>query len=189
MNRKEYNTLVNYDTYVPAQRLVLPNVTSADTTYGEAYPYEPFPLENDNDKAKEYLDKAVSELGVSSPADIEVTLLTTDTEGAKKQAEVLKEQYEKNLGIKVEIDQVTYKERLEREQVLDYDMVPDGYRIILTHIPTLNCGSATDSITTPDITIRSMTSTLRSLRLRQTRRQDRICCLRQRRLSWKRTLL
>lgn len=127
LNRKEYNTLVNYDTYVPAQRLVLPNVKSADTTYGEAYPYEPFPLENDNDKAKEYLDKAIKELGVSSAADIKITLLTTDTEGAKKQAEVLKEQYEKNLGITVEIDQVTYKERLEREQVLDYDMVVTGW--------------------------------------------------------------
>ena len=127
LNRKEYNTLVNYDTYVPAQRLVLPNVTSADTTYGEAYPYEPFPLENDDAKAKEYLDKAVKELGVSSPADIQVTLLTTDTENAKKQAEVLKEQYEKNLGIKVEIEQVTYKERLQREQDLDYDMVVTGW--------------------------------------------------------------
>lgn len=127
INRSEYNTLVNYDAYVPAQRLVLPNVTSADTTYGEAYPYDPFPLENDNAKAKEYLDKAVKELEVSSPADIKVNLLTTDTEGAKKQAEVLKEQYEKNLGISVEIDQVTYKERLEREQKLDYDMVVTGW--------------------------------------------------------------
>lgn len=127
INRKEYNTLVNYDTYVPAQRLVLPNVTSADTTYGEAYPYEPFPLENDDAKAKEYLDKAIAELGVASAADIKIELLTTDTEGAKKQAEVLKEQYEKNLGITVDIKQVTYKQRLEMEQNLEYDMVVTGW--------------------------------------------------------------
>lgn len=127
INRKEYNTLVNNDVYEPAQRLVLPNVTSADTTYGEAYPYEPFPLENDDAKAKEYLDKAIAELGVASAADIKITLLTTDTEGAKKQAEVLQEQFQKNLGITVEIDQVTYKQRLEREQVLDYDMVVTGW--------------------------------------------------------------
>ncbi|XCP84864.1 peptide ABC transporter substrate-binding protein [Roseburia hominis] len=127
INRKEYNTLVNNDVYEPAQRLVLPNVTSADTTYGEAYPYEPFPLENDEAKAKEYIDAAVKELGVASAADIKITLLTTDTEGAKKQAEVLQEQFQKNLGITVEIDQVTYKQRLEREQVLDYDMVVTGW--------------------------------------------------------------
>lgn len=127
INRTEYNTLVNNDVYEPAQRLVLPNVASADTTYGEAYPYEPFPLENDDAKAKEYLDKAISEMGVSSAADIKVTLLTTDTEGAKKQAEVLQEQYQKNLGITVDIEQVTYKQRLEREQILDYDMVVTGW--------------------------------------------------------------
>jgi len=127
INRKEYNTLVNNDVYEVAQRLVLPNVTSADTTYGEAYPYEPFPLENDEAKAKEYIDAAVKELGVASAADIKITLLTTDTEGAKKQAEVLQEQFQKNLGITVEIDQVTYKQRLEREQKLDYDMVVTGW--------------------------------------------------------------
>ena len=41
INRSEYNTLVNNDVYEPAQRLVLPNVTAADSTYGERYPYEP----------------------------------------------------------------------------------------------------------------------------------------------------
>ena len=61
--------------------------------------------------AKEYLDAAMKEMGVSNPADIKITLLTTDTDGAKKQAEVLQEQYQKNLGITVEINQVTYKQR------------------------------------------------------------------------------
>ena len=72
-------------------------------------------LSKDNDKAKEYLDAAMKEMGVSNPADIKITLLTTDTDGAKKQAEVLQEQYQKNLGIKVEINQVTYKQRLQME--------------------------------------------------------------------------
>ena len=54
INRTEYNKLVNNDVYDVAQRLVLPNVQAADDqTYGEAYPYTPFPAENDNDKAKE----------------------------------------------------------------------------------------------------------------------------------------
>lgn len=127
INRSEYNTLVNNDVYEPAQRLVLPNVTAADSTYGERYPYEPFPLENDDAKAKEYLAAAMSELGVSNAADIKLELLTTDTEGAKKQAEVLQEQFQKNLGITVEIKQVTYKQRLEMEQTKEYDMVVTGW--------------------------------------------------------------
>ena len=128
INRTEYNKLVNNDVYDVAQRLVLPNVQAADDqTYGEAYPYTPFPAENDNDKAKEYLDAAMKEMGVSNPADIKITLLTTDTDGAKKQAEVLQEQYQKNLGITVEINQVTYKQRLELETKKDYDMVVTGW--------------------------------------------------------------
>ena len=78
-------------------------------------------------KAKEYLDAAMKEMGVSNPADIKITLLTTDTDGAKKQAEVLQEQYQKNLGIKVEINQVTYKQRLQMETEKDYDMVVTGW--------------------------------------------------------------
>ena len=128
INRTEYNKLVNNDVYDVAQRLVLPNVQAADDqTYGEAYPYTPFPAENDNDKAKEYLDAAMKEMGVSNPADIKITLLTTDTDGAKKQAEVLQEQYQKNLGITVEINQITYKQRLQMETEKDYDMVVTGW--------------------------------------------------------------
>ena len=128
INRTEYNKLVNNDVYDVAQRLVLPNVQAADDqTYGEAYPYTPFPAENGNDKAKEYLDAAMKEMGVSNPADIKITLLTTDTDGAKKQAEVLQEQYQKNLGITVEINQVTYKQRLQMETEKDYDMVVTGW--------------------------------------------------------------
>jgi len=84
-------------------------------------------VKNDNDKAKEYLDAAMKEMGVSNPADIKITLLTTDTDGAKKQAEVLQEQYQKNLGITVEINQVTYKQRLQMETEKDYDMVVTGW--------------------------------------------------------------
>ena len=69
----------------------------------------------------------MKEMGVSNPADIKITLLTTDTDGAKKQAEVLQEQYQKNLGIKVEINQVTYKQRLQMETEKDYDMVVTGW--------------------------------------------------------------
>ncbi len=128
INRTEYNKLVNNDVYEIAQRLVLPNVAAADDkTYGETYPYEPFPAENDNDKAKEYLDAAMKEMGVSDPADIKIELLTTDTDGAKKQAEVLQEQYKTNLGITVDIKQVTYKQRLEMETNKEYDMVVTGW--------------------------------------------------------------
>lgn len=127
MNRSEFNTLVNNDVYEPNLRYVLPNVNGVEKTYGEEYPLEAFPLEGDMDQAKEYLNKAVSEMGVADAAAITVELLTTDTENAKKQAEVIQEQLQKALGITVSIKQVTYKQRLELENDRDFDMVSTGW--------------------------------------------------------------
>lgn len=39
----------------------------------------------------------MKEMGVSNPADIKITLLTTDTDGAKKQAEVLQNSIRRTL--------------------------------------------------------------------------------------------
>ena len=88
-------------------------------------------LSKDNDKAKEYLDAAMKEMGVSNPADIKITLLTTDTDGAKKQAEVLQEQYQKNLGIKVSIttldmrtlNMISFLKILRQRQMLRQDRI------------------------------------------------------------------
>ena len=65
-------------------------------------------MDGDVDKAKDYLKKAMDELGIADPSEIEIEFVTTDQEVNKKIAEVLQEQWQKNLGIKVNIRQVTY---------------------------------------------------------------------------------
>lgn len=79
------------------------------------------------DQAKEYLNAAMSELGYSDPSEVVIELLTTDTDLAKKQAEVLQDQIQEALGITIEIRQVTYKQRLEMETDKDFDMVFTGW--------------------------------------------------------------
>lgn len=127
LNRKEYITLSSNDVYEAAQRYVLPQVNGAKKSYGEEYPYEAFPLTGDQTKAKEYLKAAMQEMGVASPSDIKIELLTTDTEMSKKQAEVIQDQLQKSLGIKITIKQVTYKQRLQMESDKDFDMVFTGW--------------------------------------------------------------
>lgn len=129
VNREEYIALATNNVYEANPRYVLPDVNGPEegVTYGEAYPYEAFPVTGDADKAKEYLDAAMKEMGYSDPSEIVIELLTTDTDLSKKQAEVLQEQIQKALGIKIEIRQVTYKQRLEMEADKDFDLVFTGW--------------------------------------------------------------
>ncbi|WP_346662618.1 peptide ABC transporter substrate-binding protein [uncultured Merdimonas sp.] len=129
INRQEYIDLATNGVYEANTRYVLPDVNGYEegVNYGEAFPYEAFPVEGDADKANEYLNAAMTELGVSDPAEITIELLTTDTDLAKKQAEVIQDQIQKAIGVTIEIRQVTYKQRLEMEEKKEFDMVFTGW--------------------------------------------------------------
>ena len=95
-------------------------------TYGEESNLESYPLDGDEAKAKEYLAKAEKELGKKA-ADISVEITTTDNDAAKKQAEVVQELWQKALGIKVTINQVTYAEMLQRQSSGEYEIGWGGW--------------------------------------------------------------
>ena len=110
LDRNSYNELANNGIYTPVNGLVFPGLTENGKTYGDNSKLESYPLDGDKDKANEYLKAAMSELGVSKPSDISVEITTTDAESSKKIAEVTQELWQKALGIKVTIRQVTYAE-------------------------------------------------------------------------------
>lgn len=119
MNREDYVKLAVEDVYTAFNGLVFPGLQAKDSTYGEEYDVDSysFPLSGDTDKAKEYLNTAIEELktsnpelGISSPSDITIEFVTTDAESSKKIAEVIQEQWQNNLGINVDIRQVTYSD-------------------------------------------------------------------------------
>lgn len=126
LNRKEFIKLSTNDVYEPATRFVLPEVGGVNKIFGEEYPYEAFPVEGDMDKAKEYLDTALKELGIASASDISIELLTSDTERTKKEAEVIQALLQKSLGIEIKVNLVPRADRLSREDTGDYDMVVSG---------------------------------------------------------------
>ena len=111
LNRVEYNQLANSGLYNPYNALCFPGLSGKDgKTYGETYDVDSYayPMEGDLDKAKEHLDAAMKALNISDPSQIEIEFVTTDAESNKKIAEVLQEQWQNALGIKVNIRQVTY---------------------------------------------------------------------------------
>lgn len=127
LDREDYVLLSSKNMYHPNTRYVLPQVKGVEKDYGDEYPYDAFPLNGDTAKAKEHLEKAMTELGVTDPAKIEVELLTTDTERTRIEAEVLQSQIQTALGITVKIVQVPYKQRLAMESDHDFQMVVTGW--------------------------------------------------------------
>jgi oligopeptide transport system substrate-binding protein len=127
IDREDYINITTNGLYDAGTRYVLPVVTGVNKKYGEEYPYEAFPLKVDVSTAKEYLQKAMAELGVTKASDISLELLTTDTDDSRIQAEVLQDQIQRNIGITVNIRQVPYKQRLQMESDHEFEMVFSGW--------------------------------------------------------------
>ena len=110
LNRNDYNKLANADTFTAFNGLVFPGLQAKGTTYCEAYDLNSYsyPLDGDQDKATEYLNAAMKELGIANASDITVEVVTTDADSSKRIVETLQEQWQNALGINVKIRQVTY---------------------------------------------------------------------------------
>lgn len=127
LNREEYIMLTTQGMYDPNPRYVLPQVNGVNGDYGDEYPYEAYPVKGDTNKALEHLNKAMESFGVTDASEIELELLTTDQERTRKEAEVIQDQIQKTLGIKIAIKQVPYKQRLEMERKHEFEMVVTGW--------------------------------------------------------------
>jgi len=127
MNREDYILLTSQNLYQANTRYVLPQVKGVEGEYGTEYPYEAYPVKGDTAKAKEYLASAMSELGISDPAAIELVLTTTDTDHSRAEAEVIQNQLQTTLGITLTINQVPYKQRLQLENDHQFEMIVGGW--------------------------------------------------------------
>lgn len=129
VNREEYILLSHNGLYQANLRYVLPQVRGVEGEYGTEYPLEAFPLQGDLAKAEEYLDTALSELGLSAPSDITLKLVVADTDEAKKEAEVVANQWETNLGINIDINMVPYatKNAMLVPESDEYDIIMSGW--------------------------------------------------------------
>lgn len=126
-NRNANNKLVNNGVHAPSNSIAFSGLKGVEKTYGEESNLTSYPLDGDKAKAEEYLNAALKELGLSKPSDITVTITTTDNDSSKKQAEACQEMWKKDLGINVEINQITYAETLKRHQTGEFDIIWGGW--------------------------------------------------------------
>lgn len=127
LDRTEFNELVYAGLSEPQTRFVLPVVSGADGDYGDEFPLDALSAKSDTDTAKADLQKAMDTLGVTDPASITLKVSCVDDDTNRKAAEVIQEQLQKNLGIKVEVDQQPYKQLYENLDANNFEMMFTGW--------------------------------------------------------------
>ena len=127
IDRQAYCDISTKGLYAPSLRYVLPIIHGVNKSYGDEYPLNFYSPAGDKAKAKEYLNKALSELKIDSPSKISVEYLIQDTADTRLMAETLQQQVESTLGIHFTIKLVPRKQRTQMEQQQQYDLVYDGW--------------------------------------------------------------
>lgn len=106
----------------PANRLVAPNEAGVEKTFQEEFPYEGWPTSADPEKAKEYLDAALEELGKTADEIPTIELLCFDSQGAIDVLSAVQDMLLTNLNIKCEIDPQTIQIMVSKAMGGEYDL-------------------------------------------------------------------
>ena len=81
---------------------------------------------DDYAKAKQLLEEGLAEVNMKLE-DVSITMIADDTDTAQKYCAFIQEQLNSHLGLQIEVQQMTYKQRLERMDNKDYDIVLAGW--------------------------------------------------------------
>ncbi|UTY40000.1 peptide ABC transporter substrate-binding protein [Allocoprobacillus halotolerans] len=85
-----------------------------------------YPRSTDYTEAKKLLEEGLAEEGMKLE-DFTLTLLGDEGDDAQRMYAYFQEEWQKNLGITVKVDQVTFKTRIERMNTQDFDIVFAGW--------------------------------------------------------------
>lgn len=99
----------------PAMSLVPPTIKGFENV-------EPYFEDRDFETAKEYLNKALEELGMKDPSEIQLKLSFNTNEAHAAIAQHLQQGWNENLGIQVELDNTEWQVHLDRMTMLDYQL-------------------------------------------------------------------
>lgn len=114
-----------------ATRLTVPNeLGSGEATFHEEFPYEAYSTQAEPEKAKEYLEKAMKELGAKDVSEIpEFTFLCNDSKNNMNCLNAIGDMWEKTLGIKTTIDAQPLTAMLDKAYSGDFDFWKGGKAI------------------------------------------------------------
>jgi oligopeptide transport system substrate-binding protein len=129
--RQLIDTVFKNDNEVPACLALGISGVNTDT-FGEAVVADnggqPLYSEHSNpDKAKEYLAKALEELGYSDASQINLSIMTSEGTQNELLSQVIQEQIRQNLGIEISIEVLTITEWRARRNSLQFDFCMGGW--------------------------------------------------------------
>lgn len=121
INRKQFVDKVLGDGSIPAKGLVPEGLSSYNGEDFATAAYDKTGVEYNVEEAKKLWKEGMAEEGLTS---LNITLLSDDTDGAKKSTEFVQSAIESNLeGANVTAANVPFKTRLDRSQKGDFDIV------------------------------------------------------------------
>lgn len=83
--------------------------------------------DNDVEEAKKALEQGMKELGIKDPSEIKIGLSINTSEAHAAIAQHVQENWRKNLGIEVTIDNTEWQVYLEKLNVMDFDIARMGW--------------------------------------------------------------
>nr|WP_302053238.1 peptide ABC transporter substrate-binding protein [Bacillus sp. FJAT-29790] len=115
INRQELIDNITQGEQVPAMALVPPTIfPESEKGYFK---------DNDVEKAKEYLQKGLEEMGLKDPSELPAVTLSYNTnESHQKIAQAIQDMWKQNLGVEVTLDNQEWKVYLDKLHTLDYQV-------------------------------------------------------------------
>ncbi|MDT8428340.1 MAG: peptide ABC transporter substrate-binding protein [Pseudomonadales bacterium] len=117
------NRVIKLPAYLPAYSLFPVWLDGIEKKFREEYPAPRYP--RNIPLAREYLTRAMTELGLERPPRL--VMLSSDTPVARIQAEYYQEVFREVLGMEVLIDAQIFQQRLAKMSAGDFDMVLAGW--------------------------------------------------------------
>ena len=120
INRQELIDNVTQGGQLPAMAIVPPTMFPENE--------KGYFKDNDVEKAKEYLQKGLKELGLKDVSELPAIGLSFNTdEGHQKIAQAVQDMWKKNLGVEVTLDNSEWKVYIDKVQSLDYNIARMGW--------------------------------------------------------------
>lgn len=114
------NSVMTGDT--PATRLTAPSELGVEKSFNEEFPYEGWPAQADPEKAQEYLNLALEELGKTIEDVPALDLLCYEAQGSIDVLAAIQDMLKTNLGIESNINPQTIQVMISNAMSGDYDL-------------------------------------------------------------------
>lgn len=124
LDRKVITDQITQGGQLPATAIVPPGLL--DDTGKEFSDANKDLIKTDVEEAKKLLTEGLAEEKMT-PADVKLTILYNTSENHKKIAEAIQQMWNKELGIKTELENVEFKVKIDRENAHQFDISRSGW--------------------------------------------------------------